>query len=99
VLPNHLIASVGPFEAVVVDVGQHVGASTVQGAAELGDSSSAVGTPRRSGVDDLGHHGLAAAPVGLAVGGDDALVDQQAPLPRRCPSASKTPVSRGYWRG
>jgi hypothetical protein len=34
---------------VVVEVGQHVVASTVQASAELGDSSSAVGTPRRRG--------------------------------------------------
>lgn len=59
----------------MVEEGQHIVAASVQGAAQLGEffEGSVYTTAQR--VDDRGHHGLAAAAVGVVVGGDDALVD------------------------
>ena len=59
----------------MVEVGQHVGVAAPQGAAQLGQFFEDGGYAAAQGVDDRGHHGLAAAPVGLAVGGNDALID------------------------
>ena len=59
----------------MVERGQHVVASTVQRVAEIGDSSSAVGTLRRSGSNILVTVDLPRGRSGCH-SGDDALVDQ-----------------------
>ena len=59
----------------MVEVGQLVTAAAVQGAAELGQFFQSGGYSASEGVDDAGEQRLAATPVGVAVGGDDALVD------------------------
>jgi len=63
---------------VVVEVGQYVGAAPPQGAAELGQFLQNRGDAAAQRVDDRGHHGLAAASVGVSVGGDQALVEAPA---------------------
>lgn len=69
------MASVGPLEAWWSKKRQHVGAAAPQGAAQLCQFLKRGGHAVPQRVDDCGHHGLAATPVRLAVGGDDALVD------------------------
>ncbi len=59
----------------MVEVGQHVGASALQGSAELGQTSRPGGTCGAQGVDDRGHRGLSPAPIRVGLGGDDPLVD------------------------
>ena len=72
----------GSVGGVVVEERQHVVAAAVQGAAELGEFFEGLGDAAAQGVDDRDHHGLAASPVGVAVGGDDALVDAPGHLDR-----------------
>jgi hypothetical protein len=59
----------------MVEVGQHVGASALQGSPELGQLFRPGGNCGAQGVDDRGHHGLSAAPIRVGIGGDDPLVD------------------------
>lgn len=66
----------------MVEVGKHVGAAPPQRAAELGQFLERVGEAVAQGDDDRGHHGFAAAAVGLGVGGDQALVEAPAQLDR-----------------
>ena len=65
----------GAVGGVVVEVGQYVGAAPMEGAAELGEFFECGGDTVAKRVDDLGHRGLAAAPVGVCVGGDQALIE------------------------
>jgi hypothetical protein len=60
---------------VVVEECQHVVAASVRGAAQLCQFLQYGGHATAQRVDDCAQHGLAATPVGVAVGGDDALVD------------------------
>lgn len=59
----------------MVELGQHVGAASLEGAAELGQFLKYGRNAAAQGVDDRGHHCLAAASVGVRVGGDQALVE------------------------
>ena len=65
----------GSVGSVVIEVGQYVGVAAPQGTAQLCQFLDGGGHAAAQSVDARGHHGLAAAPVGLAVGGDDALID------------------------
>jgi hypothetical protein len=59
----------------MVEVGQHVRASVLQGSAQLGQLVRPGGNCGAQGVDDRGHHGLSAAPIQVGKGGDDRLAD------------------------
>ncbi len=59
----------------MVEVGQHVGASALQGSAELGQLVEPGGNCGAQGVDDRGQHGLCATSIQVGIGGDDPLVD------------------------
>ena len=59
----------------MVEEGQDIRAAAPQSATELAQFLQTGGHTTPQGVDEGGHHRLAAAAVGLAVGGDDALVD------------------------
>ena len=64
----------------MVKLGQYVGAAPPQCAAELGKFFQCVGNTAAQCVDDRGHHGVAAASVGVGVGSDHALIEAPAQL-------------------
>lgn len=61
--------------AGTVEVGQDVAVSPGESSAELAELLQGGGDSGGDGVDDLAHRHPAADPVGVAVGGDRALVD------------------------
>lgn len=65
----------GSVGGVVIEERQYVVAAAPQGAAQLCQFLEYGGHAAAQRVDDRGHHGFAATAVGVAVGGDDALVD------------------------
>ena len=65
----------GSVGGVVLEERQHVGAAPPQGVAQLCQFVQPGRYTAPEGVDDRGQHGLAAGAVGLAVRGDDVLVD------------------------
>ncbi|MEE6180000.1 hypothetical protein [Mycobacterium sp. 050134] len=78
-----------------VQTQEHVGAAAPQGATELSQFLQDGGTPRRSVGDDRGHHGLAAAPVGVGVGGDELLVSGVC-RELACPGSDVSPLAYPY---
>lgn len=64
----------------MVEVGQYIVAAAPQGAAELRQFLQGVGDTAAQRGDDRGHHGFAAVPVGVGVGGDQSLVEAPAQL-------------------
>ena len=58
-----------------VEVGQHVGGPLVECPAEAAEFGQGGGDALVQGVDDGGHGGASASPVGVAVGGDHSLQD------------------------
>ena len=59
----------------MVEEGQDVVAAAPEGAAELSDLLEAGGHAAADGVDQPGHRLFPAAPIGVGVGRDDALID------------------------
>ncbi len=68
--------------AGVAEPGQDVVAASMQGPSELGEFVEAGWDTVSQTVDDSGQRGLAEGLVGIAVGGDDVLVDGPADLDR-----------------
>ena len=90
------MASVGPLEAWWSKKARMSCAAAPQGAAELGQLLESGGYAAAQRVDHRGHHGLAAAPVGVAVGGDDASGRRSRhTLTARCASSAKTAAQAG----
>ena len=69
----------------MVEVGQHIGTSAVQGASELGEFVEAVRHAGADRVDDLDQPLLATATVVGGVGVDDVLVDPPRERERQTP--------------
>ena len=82
------VAGAGLFE-----VGQDVLGPALEGAAQLAELDQLLGDTGGEGVDDGLRLLVAGGPVGVSVGGDEALVDAQLPPIRACTSPS--PISIG----
>lgn len=61
--------------AAAVEEGEHVDAALLERPTEAAQVAQRGGNSAGNGVDHGLHHGLARGLVGVAVGGDDALVD------------------------